>query len=239
VIGPEDFHDSLLELSSLLLGEETIYSVLERIAELACASIPGCSHCGVSLLTDERVTTAAATDGTTLQLDGAQYASGEGPCLEAARTGKIIRIDDMAGDGRYPGFASEALRLGINSTLSLPLTVKGVSIGALNVYGEAIKAFDEVSERLGLRFARQASATLANIEIHDRTVTLVTQLNEALSSRSVIDQARGILIARTGCSADDAIEVLKQRSQRENRKLRDIAADMVADASGQSPDGQP
>lgn len=237
MIGPEDFHDSLLELSSLLLGEETVHSVLERIVDLACAAIPGCAHCGVSLLSDGRVTTAAASDGTTLQLDGAQYTTGEGPCLQAARTGTIVRVDDMAHDGRFPTFALESVRLGINSTLSLPLTVKGVSIGALNIYGEALKAFDEVSERLGLRFARQASATLANVEIHDRTVLLVTQLNEALGSRSVIDQARGILIARTGCSADAAIETLKKRSQRENRKLRDIAIELVADATTQSPDG--
>ena len=231
MIGPEDFHDSLLELSSLLLGEETLHNVLQRIVDLTCASLPGCSHCGVSLLSNERVTTAAATNGTTLQLDGAQYSNGEGPCLEAARTGEMVRIDDMAGDGRFPRFAAEALRLGINSTLSLPLLVKGVSIGALNIYGESLKAFDEQSERLGIRFARQASATLANVEIHDRTVTLVTQLNEALTSRSVIDQARGILIARTGCNADEAIEALKQRSQRENRKLRDIAAEIVNDAT--------
>jgi GAF domain-containing protein len=238
VIGPEDFHDSLLELSSLLLSEENVHSVLQRVVDLACAAVPGCSHCGVSLLADERVTTAAATDGTTLQLDGAQYMTGQGPCLEAARTGEIVRVDDMAQDGRFPQFATEATRLGINSTLSLPLLVKGVSIGALNIYGESMKAFDDVSEQLALRFARQASATLANVEIHDRTVTLVTQLNEALGSRSVIDQARGILIARTGCTADEAIDTLKQRSQRENRKLRDIAIEIVADATTQSPDTQ-
>ena len=84
MIGPEDFHDALFELSTLLLGEETMSSILQRIVDLTCASVPGCSNCGVSLLTNGRVTTAAATDGTTLQLDGAQYVNGEGPCLQAA-----------------------------------------------------------------------------------------------------------------------------------------------------------
>jgi GAF domain-containing protein len=232
VIGPEDFHDSLLSLSTLLLGEETVHTVLQRIVELTAAAVPGCTHCGVSLLSAERVITAAATDGTTLQLDGAQYVNGHGPCLHAARTGEVVRVDDMASDGRFPNFAAEAVRLGINSSLSCPLTVKDKTIGALNLYGEANKAFDDASERLASRFARQASVTLANVEIHDRTVTLVTQLNEALSSRSVIDQARGILIARTGCTAEDAIETLKKRSQHENRKLRDIATEIVNDASG-------
>ena len=231
MIGPEDFHDSLLELSSLLLGEETVNSILQRIVDLTHAAVPGCSHCGVSLLTGERVTTAAATNGTTLQLDGAQYSKGQGPCLHAARTGEVVRVDDMSNDERFPRFAEEAVRLGINSSLSLPLIVRGVSIGALNIYGDELAAFGDDDQRLAARFARQASATLANAEIHDRTVTLVTQLNEALVSRSVIDQARDILIARTGCTADEAFATLKERSQHENRKLREIAAAIVAEAT--------
>jgi GAF domain-containing protein len=93
------------------------------------------------------------------------------------------------------------LRLGIHSSLSLPLQVRERTIGALNLYGEPPKAFDEHAEQLASRFARQAAATLANAEIHDRTVSLVSQLNEAMTSRSVIDMARGILMATTGCNA--------------------------------------
>src|SRR3954469_130 len=152
MIGPEDFHDALFELSSLLLGEETTTSILQRIVDLTCAAVPGASHCGVSLLTEERVTTAAATDGTTLQLDGAQYSNAEGPCLQAARTSGVVRVDDFAHDGRFPTFAEEALRLGINSSLSFPLIVHERSIGALNIYGQDVKAFSDDSERLAARF---------------------------------------------------------------------------------------
>ncbi|MEO5839455.1 MAG: ANTAR domain-containing protein [Acidimicrobiales bacterium] len=77
---------------------------------------------------------------------------------------------------------------------------------------------------------------MANAEIHERTNALVTQLNEALASRSVIDQARGVLIERMGGTADEAIDTLKKRSQRENRKLRDIATEMVEDATRQPHD---
>jgi GAF domain-containing protein len=147
--------------------------------------------------------------------------------------GRGVRVDDFARDGRFPDFAEEALRLEINSALSMPLIVRGATIGALNIYGDDVKAFGPTSERLAARFARQAAATLANAEIHDRTVALVTQLNQALESRSVIDQARGILMARKGGTADDAIATLKTRSQRENRKLGDIAAEIVHDATTQ------
>jgi GAF domain-containing protein len=119
------------------------------------------------------------------------------------------------------------LRLGIHSSLSLPLQVRERTIGALNLYGEPPKAFDEHAEQLASRFARQAAATLANAEIHDRTVSLVSQLNEAMTSRSVIDMARGILMATTGCNADEAFELLRAQSQHENIKVRDIAAQIV------------
>jgi GAF domain-containing protein len=233
MLGPEELHDSLFELSTMLLGEETLASLLQRIVDMTCAAVSGSTHVGMSLLNSESVTTAAATNGTTLQLDGAQYSNGEGPCLHAARTGRVVRVDDMATDSRFAAFASEALRLGIHSSLSMPLTVRGSSIGALNLYGSDTRAFSEASEHLAERFARQASATLANAEIHSRTVALVTQLNEALVSRSIIDQARGVLIARTGCSAEEAITTLKQRSQHENRKLRLIAEEMVHEAMTQ------
>jgi GAF domain-containing protein len=236
MFGPEDFHDALLELSSLLLGEETPHGVLQRIVDLTQSAVPGCAHCGISLLTDGRVTTAAATDGTTLQLDGSQYANSNGPCLEAARTGVVVRVDNFAIDERFGRFAAEARRLGISSSLSLPLAVHGNAIGALNIYGVATKAFDDAAEQIATRLARQAAATLTNAEIHNRTVTIVTQLNEAMNSRSVIDQARGILIATTGCNADEAFENLKQQSQHENVKVRDLAAQIVRNAE-RSRDG--
>jgi GAF domain-containing protein len=227
MIRPEDFNDAVLELSSLLLGEESTQGILQRIVDLTQSAVPGCAHCGLSLLTDSRVTTAAATDGTTLQLDGSQYTNNEGPCLEAAALGETVRVHDFGADDRYPRFAVDALRLGIHSSVSLPLQVRDRTIGALNLYGTTAKAFDETAEVLASRFARQAAATLANAEIHERTVTLVTQLNQAMASRSTIDLARGILIATTGCDADEAFNLLKQQSQHENIKLRDVAAEIV------------
>src|SRR4051794_25359061 len=102
-----------------------MHTTLQRIDDLTSAAVPGCDHCGVSLLTNERATTAAASDGTTLQLDGAQYTNGQGPCLEAARTGEIVHIYNMAVDDAFPGFAEEASRLGIWSVLSVPLQSRG------------------------------------------------------------------------------------------------------------------
>ena len=220
MIGPEDFHDSLLELSTVLLGEETSNSLLQRIVDTTCAAVPGCSHVGMSLANDGHTTTTAATNDTTLQLDGAQYRNGEGPCLQAARTGRSRprRRHD------HRRIASRDSRrkpagLGINSSLSMPLTVRRRhDRGAQPLRQDTSRPSKNIVNASPSRFARQASATLANAEIHDRTVALVTQLNEALSSRSVIDQARGVLIAGTGCSADEAIDTLKQRSQHENRK---------------------
>lgn len=230
MIGPEDFQESLLQLSSLMLGEESMHGILQRVVDLTAVSVPGCDHCGVSLLADGRVTTAAATDGTTLQVDGAQYVNAEGPCLHAALTGEAVRVDDMAKDHRFRRFAADAVGLGINSSLSFPLTVGDRTFGALNLYGTQVAGFSDVSIQIGNTFARQAAATVANAEIHDRMARVIVQLNEAMASRSVIDQARGILIANTGCSAEEAFDLLKQQSQHENIKVREIAAQIVRNA---------
>jgi GAF domain-containing protein len=162
-------------------------------------------------------------------------------CLQAALTGEVGRVEDMATDDRFPGFAADAIRLGVKSSLSLPLKIGDRTSGALNLYANQAEAFDAASEQLGSRFARQAAATVANAEIHHRTAQLVTQLSEAMTSRSVIDQARGVLIANTGCSAEQAFDLLKQQSQHENIKVRAIAAEIVRNAirTGTWEDDQP
>jgi hypothetical protein len=77
--------EGLLELARVLFAEETLAEALQRVVDPACTTVPGCAHAGLSLLTGRRVITAAATDGTTLRLDGARYDAGDGPCVHAAR----------------------------------------------------------------------------------------------------------------------------------------------------------
>lgn len=223
----EALSDSIAELSTLLLSDESLDSVLQRVVDLARGSVKGCEHAGVTLVRQERPLTAAASDGTTLKADGAQYEFSEGPCLQAIRDNCVIVVDDFTEGSQFPQFGKQAPALGVRSCLSFPLNVHSRTIGALNLYSGQPRAYDEESMYTGQRFAAQAAVALANAQVHDQTVQLVGHLNQALASRAVIEQAKGILMGRQGCSADEAFDILRRASQGRNRKLRDIAEEIV------------
>jgi len=219
----------IAELAQLLLAEENFETTLRRVADLSVETVPGCDATGVSLVHDGQVTTSVASGDLALRADSHQYTTGEGPCLAAIDDGQTHQIDSMATDTRWPRFAAQAQREGVVAVLSIPLPVRNETVGALNLYAEH-RPFDEVSQRLGERFARQAAVALTNAQTFERTRDLVEQLNQALASRDTIGQAKGILMARKGLDADDAFEMLRAASQRRNKKLRDVAREIVAAA---------
>ena len=116
------------------------------------------------------------------------------------------------------------------STLSLPLVVAGDGLGALNIYSRQPGAFSDAGQAVGAAFASYAAVALANARVYWRTQRLAGQLQEALSTRGVIEQAKGILIAEQGCTADEAFRLLVRASQRRHEKLHDVAAGIVEQA---------
>ena len=120
-----------------------------------------------------------------------------------------------------------AARRGVRHTMSIGLPVQRQTIGALNVYGTDDTPFDEATQELATAFASYAAVAVANAGVYASTATLAANLQRALDSRAVIDQAKGILMGRHGTSADAAFDLLSKESQLSNRKLRDIAQDLV------------
>jgi len=200
---------------------------LESTAALAMSAIGGVDGASVSLAHNGSVATAAATSAAVREADGYQYSSGLGPCVAATKSGQTqrVRVADIAES--WPDFAAAATRLGFRSILSTPLVVHGRPLGSLNLYSGDTDAFADQQEQTASLFARQASGVLtlasdlAAAQETNRNLTL------ALESRQVIGQATGIIMARQGCSADEGFDVLRKASQRENRKLREIAEEIV------------
>ncbi|RBY95439.1 histidine kinase [Blastococcus sp. TF02-8] len=210
-----------------MLGEQPLSATLERVAQLAKQTIPGAADVSVTLLQDGEVASAAFTGPLAAQLDR-QYEAGFGPCMDAATSGTTITIDDTAHSRRYPDFARAAARKGVRHTMSIGLPVQRQTIGALNLYGTDDVPFDEATQELATAFASYAAVAVANAGVYASTATLAANLQRALESRAVIDQAKGILMARhPGMSADAAFDLLSKQSQLSNRKLRDIAAELV------------
>jgi GAF domain-containing protein len=224
---PDDLWHSLADLSGLLLTEESLETTLRRVADMAVRSITGCDAVGVTLFEDGKPTTRAATGGLVYEVDNYQYHIDEGPCLQSVRDQRPYEIPDMATEDRWPQFCEHAAEWGIHSSLSLPLTVRGQTLGALNLYSRNCRVFTDADREIALLFASQAAVALANTHVYAASVRLATQLGEALQSRAVIDQAKGIVMAHKHCDEDRAFEVLRAVSQARNRKLRDVAHDVV------------
>lgn len=221
-----ELRERIADLSQHLLSGEEVDVALHRVANLAVSFLPSCDACGVSMVTGGSVSTRVATDPMAERVDAHQYATGEGPCLEAVRTGSPIRVDSLAGERRWPRFVPRALEEGVVSSYSVPLKVNDQTVGALNLYSRTM-SFHQADESIVAMFVSQAAVAVANTQTYQRMRDMIDQLNEALSSRDVIGQAKGILMARERCSAEEAFDILRSTSQARNLKLRDIAQSVI------------
>ncbi len=224
---PEILENAVRSLSQLLLSEETLEATHSRVASLACRTLPPCDLASVTMINDGRPSTPVQTDPLAADLDSVQYRSRRGPCLEAYQVGKIVREKIIEKTERWPEFSSVARKAGIQSILAVPLVANGHPLGALNLYSKSSAGYDDAAEETALLFSQQAAVACANAEVYWRTFTLTEHLREALASRDVIGQAKGILMARRNCTGDAAFELLRQASQHRNIKLREIAEQVV------------
>jgi GAF domain-containing protein len=225
---PDALDNAIRTLSRLLLTEEPLETTLGRVAGLACRTISGCEMASLTMMRGDRPSTAVQTDPEVAPLDNAQYHGEGGPCMEAFATRQIIRYDVAGGNPvRWPEFTAAAQGAGVASVLAVPLTVGRSAVGALNLFSKTTSGFTQADEETAGLFSEQAAVACANAEVYWRTYSLTENLREALESRDVIGQAKGILMVRRGCTSEAAFEALRKASMRRNVKLRDLADEVV------------
>jgi GAF domain-containing protein len=152
--------------------------------------------------------------------------------MDAALTGQMISIEDTAQSGSYPEFRRQADRNGIRHTLSVGMPTLQDTTGALNIYGGgAAGPFNQVARDIATTFAGYAAIALLNAALYAGALAEVHQMHQALASRAGIEQAKGILMRERHCSADEAFSLLRERSSRSQRKLRDVAQAIVDGAA--------
>lgn len=215
------------ELAHLLVSDEGVEETLQRIADLAARVINDCDAAGVTLHVDGRYVTAAYTDKRTLAVDKGQYDRDDGPCLQAMRDKAVLRFDIEDALEQWPDFVDDARANNVQSFLAAPLMLKGEAIGALNLYSCEPRGFTALDDVLIALFTGQASVAVANAKTYADAVTLTDQLKEAIASRAIIEQAKGVLMAREGIDADAAFDRLRVMSQSRNVKLRLLAQEVV------------
>jgi GAF domain-containing protein len=220
--------EGLQQLSRLVLRDETLETTLQRIVDVAGQAIPGVLGVSITLQKKGRDPyTAVATSAQVQAIDEREYALREGPCVTAMDTGQLQRIDDVDHEVRWPKFTEVCREEGLGSVLGVPLHVAGVTYGAMNLYAVAPGAFDGAATAAAELLTEQAGVALANTRTYAEATEKIVQLQEALDSRVVIEQAKGILMATERIDADAAFGRLKDRSQRTNRKLRVVAEEVI------------
>jgi GAF domain-containing protein len=230
------------QLQSLLLTTPDVTAFLTKLAVLSTEILTTARlACGITMRYDGNMLTVASSDARAERLDETQYRNRTGPCLTAIQTAQVTASDNTRTERRWPAYTSMAIREGLRCSLSLPLISYGITFGAMNVYGfERPHLFGDTEQRQYRLYAEQASSALRLASRQLSDAAQLTQLEQALNSRTVIDQAIGILIARHQLTATEAFELLRAQSQNSHRKLREIATELVTRASGQPPEpGRP
>jgi GAF domain-containing protein len=238
-LAPNDLAGTLAEAARELAGTGTVQDTLQRIVDLCLQIIPNADCAGITLLRDSRVTTPVASDLRVSELDAFQARMWEGPCMDAIRGHERVYSENLAEEARWPEFAVKAVERGMRSLLACRLSVGDEPLGALNLYSRRPSAFDGSDQSVATLFATHAAVALAASETHDDDVARALNLEEALESRDIIGQAKGVLMERQHIDAPAAFDILRRASQRSNVKVRDVAVLIVSGPEGDegaSPD---
>lgn len=226
------------QIAEHLYEADTFDEVLSRIAQAAVSTVVGCQLASVTMREDGVFCTVASTHAAATEVDHAQYQVREGPCLDAVDD--AIVYAPAFPDNRWPRLGSRPTGSGVQSVVSYrlaaaaPLTDSSLG-GSLNSYGTSPHAFDVEAREIGLVLAAHASVAARTVRERTALEQLGTQLHEALSSRDVIGQAKGILMERLRITPEDAFDALRRASQRLNLKLREIAQKLAE--TGEFADG--
>jgi GAF domain-containing protein len=156
-----------------------------------------------------------------------QFERGYGPCMDAGRTGTLLLVDDTREEGRWFDYTAQVASRGVLSSLSVPLPIQTDVIGALNCYSRTPSGFSPEAIKVAEELADHVAVAVGNAVAYTDAATLLEQMRSALASRSVIDQAMGIVMAQNRCGPDAAFAILTRASQNRNVKLREVARNIV------------
>lgn len=230
-----DLQAGLSSLAGLVAGSLDLSQVLAEVAASAVRAIPGADGAGVTLLRPELggdpVLALAASAPFVAEIDAIQYSNlQEGPGITAVARRRTVRSGSLGGNKSWPRFGPRVGRMGVHSALAVPLLLADQVVGAISMYAYDKHAFDDHAAEFGELFATPAAVAVHNARILADALTLTAQLQSALATRPVIDQAIGIIRARTGRSAGEAFTQLRVMSQAEQRKLAEMAEQIVDEA---------
>jgi ANTAR domain len=221
------------ELLSLANGGEA--RSLNKLAELAAWQVAACSGAHAAVWRDGEVVSAAATHPDLAELADRQLKAGRGPIVAAADTGITVSCPDTLDENRWPEYAVAALRCGVRCSVHLARELPRGAL-VLSLFAARPGVLDAESNPVADMLAAFGGAMLANATAYHQAQRTANQLKDAVVARSVVDQAKGILMHALGCDADQALQRLRRESQRRHVKVTVVASEVVAAYGGEGPE---
>lgn len=230
-MGEARLADVVLDLSRALLREYDIDDIIERLCRHSAEILPGCTT-GVMLLDgpegQPELQALAVSEEWLEELERLQVAAGEGPCIDAWRQGEPIVSADLSEEPRWPVFGPAAVRADLRAVHSVPLRHRDQRLGALNLFCRDPGPLDPSDAEMATVIADIATIYLLNTRRLEDSARLAEQLQTALDSRVVIEQAKGLLAGQIRCDVEEAFDLLRQHARDHSLRLHDVAGDVVA-----------
>jgi GAF domain-containing protein len=227
----QDVHQALHELGRLRFGEMRVEDALQEIVQTT-HTIFNVDGAGLMLAdTEHHLRSAAASDSRFDHLEELQVRHGEGPCVTAFDNKELVGSEDLAADNRWPLFSEAAVQRGVRAVLASPLPYNQDAVGVVAVLSEEPRPWSPEGELALLAFTDLAALLIASMMQGEQQSELAAQLQGALNSRAVIEQAKGVLVGQQGISPRVAYEQLRAQARAQRRKLAAVSADLVRDAA--------
>jgi GAF domain-containing protein len=226
-----DVRQALEDLGRLRFGEMNVEDAIREIVHTT-HSMFAVDGAGLMLCDPEQqLRSVAASDERFEHLEELQIRHGEGPCIEAYDGKKLIGVDDLTSDGRWPEFSQAAVSRSVRAVLASPLPYNQDAVGVVAVMSEKSRPWSPEGELALLAFTDLAALLIASMMMGEQQSVLSQQLQGALDSRQLIEQAKGVLIGTRHVSARQAYELLRAQARSQRRKLTAVCAEVVRTAS--------
>ncbi|MEE2521937.1 GAF and ANTAR domain-containing protein [Pseudarthrobacter sp. J75] len=225
----EGLPEAFAHLQSRLLTQDKVDPAIAFLAEAVKETTPGAIGAGITLIDqDGTPISTGTTDAIAGELDDAQYRCGEGPCLTAWATSKVVRIDDLGLEMRWPLWREAIEGLPVRSSLSVPLVDGERTIGAMKVYSFQPQAFSAATEKFLAMMAVPAATLLANVQGSDAGLRVHESLKGALRARTETAIAVGRLMERDHLTEEQAMQYLLRLARTEAVPFASVVADVLS-----------
>lgn len=218
----EELVSALQRLTQVLQTQRTLGAALAGIAEAAVTSVPGCDAASIALSVEGRPATAAMTARIALELDLVQYDTEDGPCLTSFRNMQALRLDVVEAEDDFPHFAVAARSRGIRGVLSIPAKWGDEIVATLNLYSRRAP-FDESAGSVAAVLAAQVAIAVSRSPEFAAARAAVEQAQRDVDDKADVDIATGLLMSTQGCTAEQAVGLLRQSAGRQERTILEIA----------------